>query len=190
MKTETLIVVHEHDFGISTYNAIVPEGYKPEPEELIEEFDIDFDEDKETLMWNIDPTPKKIKKIGFKENECTESETTQEERPKKKVHIKPYDDEMGASWEILFGDEVVEDGFQSTADAEEWAMDHGYEVVYQEEQEWNVPIMRTGYSHTLIAVSARSESEAIAKAIDEAGSESFSESSSEYDAPDGAMIIK
>ena len=123
---------------------------------------------------------------------------TQEEQPKQKVHIKPYDDDMGIAWALMFADENalmfgdanVEDGFQSTADAEEWATDHGYEVVYQEDQEWNVPIMRTGYSHTLMAVSARSESEAIAKAIDEAGGESFSESTSEYEAPDGAMLIK
>jgi len=56
-------------------------------------------------------------------------------------------------------------------------------------KQWNVPILRTGYSHAMIAVSARTEEEAIEKAIDEAGNESFSEKSSEYEAPDGAMEI-
>lgn len=64
------------------------------------------------------------------------------------------------------------------------------EEVFDEEQQWNVPVCRIGYSHTLMAVSARSESEAIEKAIDEAGGESFSESSSEYETPDGAILIK
>lgn len=63
------------------------------------------------------------------------------------------------------------------------------EVVYKEEQQWNVPVMRTGYGHMLIAVSAHSESEAIEKALDEAGGEHFSENSSEYTAPDGAHRI-
>lgn len=54
---------------------------------------------------------------------------------------------------------------------------------------WNVPVMRTGYGHTLIAVTARSEQEAIELALDEAGGESFSEKSSEYTAPDGAHKI-
>jgi hypothetical protein len=63
------------------------------------------------------------------------------------------------------------------------------EKVYDEEQEWNVPVCRIGYGHALMAVSARSESEAIEKAIDEAGGELFSEKSSEYTAPDGAHLI-
>lgn len=54
---------------------------------------------------------------------------------------------------------------------------------------WNVPILRTGYGHAMIAVSARTEEEAIERAIDEAGNESFSEKDSEYSAPDGAMEI-
>jgi hypothetical protein len=54
---------------------------------------------------------------------------------------------------------------------------------------WNVPVMRTGYGHGLIAVTARSEEEAIALALDEAGGEEFSEKSSEYTAPDGAHKI-
>jgi hypothetical protein len=57
-------------------------------------------------------------------------------------------------------------------------------------KQWNVPIMRIGYGHALIAVSARTEQEAIDLAIDEAGGESFSENSSEYEAPDGAHEIK
>ena len=57
-------------------------------------------------------------------------------------------------------------------------------------REWNVPVMRTGYSHNLIAVSARTEAEAIEKAIDAAGGEEFSENSSEYEATDGAHLIQ
>lgn len=56
-------------------------------------------------------------------------------------------------------------------------------------RQWNVPVMRTGYSHTLIAVSARTEQEAIDLAINEAGGEDFSEKSSEYEATDGAHLI-
>lgn len=55
---------------------------------------------------------------------------------------------------------------------------------------WNVPILRTGYGHALIAVSARTEKEAIERAIEEAGNESFSEKDAEYSAPDGAMEIE
>jgi len=57
-------------------------------------------------------------------------------------------------------------------------------------KQFNVPVMRTGYAHTNIAVSARTEQEAINLAIDEAGSESFSENNAEYEAPDGAIEIK
>lgn len=62
-------------------------------------------------------------------------------------------------------------------------------AVESEEVLWNVPVMRTGYGHTLIAVTASTEQEAINKALDEAGGESFSEKSSEYTAPDGAHRI-
>jgi len=57
-------------------------------------------------------------------------------------------------------------------------------------KEWNVAILRTSYSHTMMAVLARTEEEAIEKAIDEAGDVSFSENSSDYTAPDGALEIK
>jgi len=63
------------------------------------------------------------------------------------------------------------------------------EEAAEEMKEWNVPVMRTGYGHALIAVSARTEQEAIDLAIDAAGGESFSEKSSEYEAPDGAHLI-
>jgi len=56
-------------------------------------------------------------------------------------------------------------------------------------KQWNVPILRTGYGHAMIAVSARTEEEAIEKAIDEAGNESFSEKDADYSAPDGAMEV-
>lgn len=192
MKTETLIVLHQHRSGITTYLAIVPEGYTPELEELIEEFDIDFDEEKEALSWDTIPsTEAEPKKIGFNDAQGSPEEKRDAlpKGDKKKVHIKPYDTDTGVEWEILFGDEVVDDAFQSTADAEMWAVDNGYEVVYEEEKEWNIPVLRTGYAHRLMAVSARSESEAIEKAIDEAGGEEFSENSSEYSAPDGAHLI-
>jgi len=56
-------------------------------------------------------------------------------------------------------------------------------------KQWNVPILRIGYSHHTMTVSARTEEEAIERALDEAGGEEFSEKSSEYTAPDGAMEI-
>lgn len=52
--------------------------------------------------------------------------------------------------------------------------------------EWEVPILRTGWSHKTIKVTARTEQEAVNIAIDEAGGESFSESDAEYSAADGA----
>lgn len=60
----------------------------------------------------------------------------------------------------------------------------------EEMRQWNVPVTRIGYAHHLIAVSARTEEEAIEKALDEAGNEEFSEKSSEYEAPDGAHLIQ
>lgn len=54
---------------------------------------------------------------------------------------------------------------------------------------WNVPVTRVGYGYNLVAVTARSEEEAIELALEEAGSEEFSEKSSEYMAPDGAHKI-
>ena len=57
-------------------------------------------------------------------------------------------------------------------------------------KEWNVAVLRTGYSHTMMAVKARTEQEAIDLALDEAGGESFSEKSSNYEALDGAVEIK
>jgi len=60
----------------------------------------------------------------------------------------------------------------------------------EEMKQWNVPVMRTGYSHNLIAVSARTEAEAIELALEQAGGEDFSEKSSDYEAPDGAHLIQ
>ena len=56
-------------------------------------------------------------------------------------------------------------------------------------KDWNVPVCRIGYGHALMAVSARTEEEAIAAAIEAAGDEEFSEKTSEYTAPDGAHEI-
>lgn len=41
--------------------------------------------------------------------------------------IEPYDDEMGVAWRIVHAmtGEVLEDGFDSTADAEMYAHDEG-----------------------------------------------------------------
>ena len=46
-----------------------------------------------------------------------------------KVIINPYNEDEGTFWNvILFVDGyVLEDGFESTADAEMWAKDEGYE---------------------------------------------------------------
>jgi len=58
------------------------------------------------------------------------------------------------------------------------------------EKQFNVPVVRTAHAHQVIAVTAKNEEEAIEKAIDAAGGESFSEKDAEYSAPDGAMEIK
>jgi NDP-sugar pyrophosphorylase family protein len=55
---------------------------------------------------------------------------------------------------------------------------------------YRVPVTRIGYSYTTIEVVATSEEEAESLAIDEAGSIDFSETTSEYIAPDGALKIK
>lgn len=60
----------------------------------------------------------------------------------------------------------------------------------EEMKQWNVPVMRTGYGHAMIAVSARTEEEAIELALEEAGGEEFSEKDSNYEAPDGAHLIQ
>ena len=99
---------------------------------------------------------------------------------KQKVHVKSYDDEDGAAWKLMFGDEVVEDGFQSTADAEMWARDHGYIPMSEEPERYRVTICRTGYGFTSIDVQARSPEEAEDLAHDEAGDHIYSEKSSEF----------
>lgn len=105
---------------------------------------------------------------------------------KQEVHVTPYDDEMGTAWKLMFGDETVEDGFDSTADAEMWAKDNGYTPVSHEAKTWVVPVCRISYGHKNIVVEATTEQEAIDLAIDAAGDESFSENDAEYSAPDGA----
>ena len=61
-----------------------------------------------------------------------------------------------------------------------------WDVPEEESKIWVVPVCRTGFAHRTIEVTARNEQEAIQLAIDEAGSESFSENDAEYSAPDGA----
>ena len=63
------------------------------------------------------------------------------------------------------------------------------EELEEEIKQWEVPVLRTSYSHTTITVSAKTEEEAIYLALDKAGDESFSENSAKYDALDGATLI-
>jgi hypothetical protein len=105
--------------------------------------------------------------------------------PAQKVQVTAYDDESGAAWKLMFGDETVEDGFDSTADAEMWARDNGYIPVSEEPESYTVTMCRTGYGFAYIDVMARSPEEAEELAMDEAGDHSYSEKASEYKA-DGA----
>ena len=102
-----------------------------------------------------------------------------------KVQVTAYDDQTGAAWKLMFGDETVEDGFDSTADAEMWARDNGYIPVSEEPESYTVTMCRTGYGFAYIDVMARSPEEAEELAMDEAGDHSYSEKASEYKA-DGA----
>jgi len=122
---------------------------------------------------------------GAEDGTCPECGYTGE-TDSKEVNVQSYDDDKGAAWKLMSGDEIVEDDFDSTADAEMWARDNGYTIVSLEPVEWNVPVCRTGWGSRNITVQACSEQEAIALAIDDAGSESFSENDAEYAAPDGA----
>jgi hypothetical protein len=105
--------------------------------------------------------------------------------PAQKVQVTAYDNQTGAAWKLMFGDETVEDGFDSTADAEMWARDNGYTPVSQEPENYTVSVCRTGYGFAYIDVMARSPEEAEELAMDEAGDHSYSEKASEYKA-DGA----
>ncbi len=58
-----------------------------------------------------------------------------------------------------------------------------------DEVDWTVPICRIGYGHKVFVVTAKSEQEAIEKAIDEAGDWEFGEKESDYTAPDGAQKL-
>jgi hypothetical protein len=57
-------------------------------------------------------------------------------------------------------------------------------------KKYRVPVCRIGYGHADIEVTARNDKEAEAKAIEKAGNHLFSENSSEYTCPDGAIEIK
>jgi hypothetical protein len=63
------------------------------------------------------------------------------------------------------------------------------EEVLDEEVEWEVPVCRVAYASRNIKVMAKSESEAIDKAIDEAGDFEFGSGEADYEAPDGALKI-
>lgn len=97
-----------------------------------------------------------------------------------KVQVTAYDDESGAAWKLMFGDETVEDGFDSTTDAEMWARDNGYIPMSQTPEEYEVSVCRTGYGFHKILVQARSQEEAEELALEEAGDHEYSEKSSEY----------
>lgn len=80
-------------------------------------------------------------------------------------------------------------GYENNGGAEDGTCNECGHTQEEEPVLWNVPVMRTGYGHSLIAVTARSEEEAIELALEQAGGEDFSEKSSEYEAPDGAHKI-
>lgn len=44
------------------------------------------------------------------------------------VYVEPYDTDLGVFWSVVndITDEVIDDGFDSTADAEMWCYDNGY----------------------------------------------------------------
>ena len=69
------------------------------------------------------------------------------------------------------------------------------EIVVEEPEKsckWDVPISRVGYSGRVQEIRVDepiTEEEAVNLAIDEAGGESFSEHTSEYSAPDGAIKL-
>ncbi len=57
------------------------------------------------------------------------------------------------------------------------------------EVQWSVPVCRTAYAHHTMEVTARTEEEAIEKALDVAGDIEFSEKDADYSAPDGASKL-
>lgn len=167
---KVIIITHEHRHGTDTH-PVTCEG-EFDLDAAIEELGIDYEADRadESIDWDeMEVTP--LKQQGL---------------PKQKVHVTPYDEEMGVFWKLMFGDETVEDGFESTADAEDWAREKGYIPLSCEPEEYSVDVCRIGYAHKTITVMARCEEEAIDKADEEAGGEEFSESSSEYEFPNGA----
>lgn len=119
---------------------------------------------------------------GAEDGTCPECGTVNGAAPeaKQKVQVTAYEDDMGTSWKLMFGDETVEDGFDSTADAEMWARDNGYIPMSQEPEEYTVTMCRTGYGFAYITVMARSAEEAEELADDEAGDHNYSEKASEF----------
>jgi hypothetical protein len=57
-------------------------------------------------------------------------------------------------------------------------------------REWDVPVCRVGYGHNTLRVEARTAEEAKQIALEEAGNHEYSEKSSEYEAPDGAIPVE
>ena len=57
------------------------------------------------------------------------------------------------------------------------------------EVKWSVPVCRTAYAHHTMEVVAKTEQEAIEKALDAAGDIEFSEKDADYSAPDGASKV-
>ena len=64
---------------------------------------------------------------------------------------------------------------------------HKIELTPMPKKTWDVPVCRIGYAHTTIEVEAATEAEALRLADDMAGGISFSEHTSEYKYPDGAI---
>lgn len=56
-------------------------------------------------------------------------------------------------------------------------------------KKYRVPVCRIGYGNRDIEVEATSKKEAVARALDEAGSHEFSEHDADYEAPDGAIEL-
>jgi len=56
-------------------------------------------------------------------------------------------------------------------------------------KDWNVPVCRTGFGHNTLTVRARTEREAVEKALYEAGNHEYSEKEADYSADDGAMEV-
>lgn len=134
--------------------------------------------------------------IKRKENniDCTEEESAEIKHHIKQLLSHPQDTEGLKKMEELFPcefSEVIEGRNEAVhkAHCTEDACKYGDDdcPVEAKDRIWTVPVLRTGYATKTIDVIAKTEQEAIDKAIDEAGGKEFSENNAEYSAPDGAF---